>query len=242
MFALDSTTEKNAMAEQTKFWYLQNFNFFEGMDEATMDRINSMATMSTVQMHKPIYFPDQPSNAIFLLKSGHVKISRVNAEGEEMILGIIGPGEVFGELALFEEASERNELAESLDETVICTIRRTDFEDLIRNKPELNFRVTKRIGLRLRQFEERIGDLLYKDAKMRVASFLINYAEEFGRMKGGIITICLHLTHQEISLVTGTTRQTVTTTLNEFRSEGVIDFSRKGMTIINYPRLQTLAR
>jgi len=77
---------------------------------------------------------------------------------------------------------------------------------------------------------------------MRVASFLINYAEEFGRMKGGIITICLHLTHQEISLVTGTTRQTVTTTLNEFRSEGVIDFSRKGMTIINYPRLQTLAR
>jgi len=242
MFALDNTAEKNAMAEQTKFWYLKNFNFFEGMDEATMDRINSMAMMSTVQMHKPIYFPDQPSNAVFLLKSGHVKISRVDAEGKEMILSIIGPGEVFGELALFEEASERNELAESLDETVICTIRRTDFEDLIRNNPELNFRVTKRIGLRLRQFEERIGDLLYKDAKMRVASFLINYAEEFGRMKGGIITICLHLTHQEISLVTGTTRQTVTTTLNEFRSEGVIDFSRKGMTIINYPRLQTLAR
>ncbi len=61
------------MAEQTKFWYLNHFNLFESLDEGTMMELDRMASMSEVKQHQPIYFPDEPSHSIFLLKRGHVK-------------------------------------------------------------------------------------------------------------------------------------------------------------------------
>ena len=96
------------MAEQTKFWYLSHFNLFEGMDESAMMELNRISSMSEVKQHQPIYFPDEPSHSIFLLKKGHVKISRLNPDGKEVILEVIGPGEIFGELSLIEPGLQRN--------------------------------------------------------------------------------------------------------------------------------------
>lgn len=230
------------MPDQSKFWYLKHFNMFEGMDDATMERVNRMSSMATIRSHQPIYFPDEPSGSIFFLKEGHVKISRVNSDGNEVILDIIGPGEIFGELSPIEDQDSRSEMAQALDEVVICAVKREDFENLARMNPSLNFEVTKRIGLRLRKFEERITDLVFKDVKKRIASFLVRFAEELGKIKGGVITIKTHLSHQEIAFLTGAARQTVTTTLNEFRSSGLIDFSREGITIKDFARLQSLAK
>ena len=230
------------MAEQSKFWYLKNFNILEGMDEAAMKRVEKMTTMSTVKPQQPIYFPDAPSRSIFFLKKGHVKISRIHPDGREVILDVVGPGEIFGELALIEEGEQSNEMAQALDDALICTMKIEDFESLLKENPELNMRITKRIGLRLRKFEERVTDMVFKDVKKRIASFLVRYAEEFGKMKEGIITIKMHLSHQEIAMLTGSARQTITTTLNELRSQGLIDFSRQGITIKQFDKLQRLAQ
>ncbi len=108
--------------------------------------------------------------------------------------------------------------------------------------PALNFNVTKRIGLRMKKFEERVTDLVFKDVRKRVASFLVGYAEEFGKVKQGIVTITMHLSHQEIAFLTGSARQTVTTTLNEFRSAGLIDFSREAITIKQFDRLTRMSK
>ena len=230
------------MAEKTKFWYLRNFNLFDGMDEAAMQEVSRMSSMFTVKTHQPIYFPDEPSHAIFFLKRGHVKISRINPDGKEVILDVVGPGEIFGELALLEDELPPNELAQALDDALICAVKKEDFESLMKMNPELNFQVTKRIGLRLRRFEERVTDLVFKDVRKRIATFLVRYAEEFGKLKEGVITIRVHLSHQEIALLTGTARQTVTTTLNEFRSIGVLDFSRQGIIIKQFGKLQAIAK
>ncbi len=230
------------MAEQTKFWYLNHFNLFEGMDEKSMAEMDRIASMSHVKPHQPIYFPDEPSQSIFLLKKGHVKISRLNPDGKEVILEIIGPGEIFGELSLLDEGAHRNEIAQALDDVLICAVKKQDFERMITMNPELNLRVMKRIGLRMRKFEERVTDLVFKDVRKRVASFLVGYAEEFGKMKHGIVTIKMHLSHQEIAFLTGSSRQTVTTTLNEFRSAGLIDFSREGITIKQFHKLKEISQ
>jgi CRP/FNR family transcriptional regulator, cyclic AMP receptor protein len=230
------------MAEETKFWYLNHFNLFDGMDESAMKELNRMSSMSDVKQNQPIYFPDEPSHTIFLLKKGHVKISRLNPDGKEVILEIIGPGEIFGELAFLEEGAQRSEIAQALDDVVICAVKEEDFEKLMMKNPELNFRVTKRIGLRMKKFEERVTDLVFKDVRRRLASFLVDYAEEFGKMKRGVVTIKMHLSHQEIAFLTGSARQTVTTTLNEFRSGGLIDFSREGITIRQFETLQQMAK
>ncbi len=230
------------MAEKTKFWYLKHFNMFEGMDEQAMHSLDRISSMITTKTHQPIYFPDEPSSAIFFLKEGHVKISRINSEGNEVILDIVGPGEIFGELSEFEEQEPGSEMAAALDEAVICTVKKEDFDNLVKMNPSLNFEITKRIGLRLRRFEERISDLVFKDVRKRIASFLVRFAEEMGKIKGGIITIRTHLSHQEIAFLTGAARQTVTTTLNEFRSAGLIDFSRGEISIKDFVKLQSLAK
>jgi CRP/FNR family transcriptional regulator len=98
------------------------------------------------------------------------------------------------------------------------------------------------MGLRLRKIEERITDLVFKDVKKRIASFLVRYAEEFGKVKRGVITVRTHLTHQEISFLTGSARQTVTSTLNEFRSNGILDFSRDGFVIKDLEKLRLLSK
>lgn len=230
------------MADKTKFWYLKHFNMFDGMDEVSMIQVDSKSNMQMVKTHQPIYFPDEPTHTIFFLKEGHVKISRVTQDGREVILDVLGPGEIFGEVGLpDEEATGRNEMAEALDEAVICTMKREDFESLLKMNPNLNLEVTKRVGLRLRKIEERVTDLLFKDTKKRIASFLVRYAEEFGKMKQGVITVGNALTQQEIALLTGSARQTVTTTLNEFRSAGILDFSRTTITIKDFRKLKRLA-
>lgn len=230
------------MKQESKFWYLRHFNIFEGMDDATMERVSQMSSMANAKPHQPIYFPDEPSRAIFFLKEGHVKISRITSDGKEVILDVIGPGEVFGEVGLSEEEnSGRNEIAQALDDVVICAMKKEDFESLLKMNPDLNIEVTKLVGLRLRKIEERITDLIFKDTKKRIASFLVRYAEEFGKIKGGVVVIKQHLTHQEIALLTGSARQTVTTTLNEFRSMGLLDFSRSAITIKEFDKLKGLA-
>jgi len=227
---------------QSKFWYLKHFNIFEGMDDASMEQVNKMSSMSSVRSQQPLYFPDEPAQAIFFLKEGHVKISRLAEDGKEIILDVIGPGEIFGELTFSGSGETSGELAQALDDTVICTMKKEDFESLLKTKPELNFEITKRIGLRLRRFQERISEMVFKDVRKRIAAFLVRYAEEFGKIKGGVITIKMHLSHQEIALLVGAARQTVTTTLNEFRSKGLIDFSRQGFVIKHLPELQKLSQ
>ncbi|HEY5616055.1 MAG TPA: Crp/Fnr family transcriptional regulator [Bacteroidota bacterium] len=230
------------MPDKTKFWYLKHFNMFENMDDKVMETVSRMSSMSTVKTHEPIYFPDEPSRSIFFLKEGHVKISRLTPDGKEAIVDVVGPGEIFGELSFAEEADARNEMAQAMDDVIICAVKMEDFEGLLKMHPELNFQVTKRIGLRLKKIEERVTDLIFKDVKKRIASFLVRYAEEFGKVKAGVVTMKAPLSHQEIATLTGAARQTVTTTLNEFRSLGLIDFSRQDFTIKQFDKLQQLAK
>jgi CRP/FNR family cyclic AMP-dependent transcriptional regulator len=230
------------MAEKTKFWYLKNFNIFDGMDNSSMTRVDRMSSMQTLNPHDPIYFPDEPSRAIFFLKEGHVKISRLTSDGKELILDVIGPGELFGELSFSDEEGSRSEIAQALDTVLICTIKKDDFESLLTMSPQLNLQITKRMGLRLRKIEERVADLVFKDVKQRIASFFVRYAEEFGKIKQGVLTIKTHLTHQEIAFLTGAARQTVTTTLNDFRDSGILDFSRDGFTIRDLDQLRKISR
>ncbi len=194
------------MAQETKFWYLKHFNILEAVDKATMMKLNDMTTMSTVKANQPIYFPDEQSASIFFLKEGRVKISRISPEGQEIILDIIGPGELFGELGLIDPNSDRDEIAQTMEETLICTMRVKDFESLMMGDPNLNLKVTKWMGLRLRKFEERIPDLMFKDVNKRIVGFLAKYAEEFGKIKDGVVTIRPALSHQDIGYLTGCAR------------------------------------
>jgi len=229
------------MSEKSKFWYLKNINIFDGMDDSQMKMVEKMTTMSQIGKHRPIYFPEQSSKNIYFLKEGHVKLSRLHEDGREIILDILGPGEIFGELWIVEQGG-RKEIAESLDDALVCSMSKQDFENMMMHNPLLNLQLTKWMGLRLRRFEEKMSDLAFKDVTKRIISFLVRYADDFGKMKGGTVHISSFLSHQEIAYLTAASRQTVTTVLNELKGKGLIDFTRKSLTIHNFKELQALAR
>lgn len=229
------------MQSKTKFWYLKQINVLDGMDESLIEAIGKMTSMSVVKKRQPIYFGDEPSRSIFFLKDGHVKLSRISSDGKEVIIDVVGPGEIFGELSLVDEEGERDEVAETLDEAIVCAMSSSDFQRVMKDNPELNLEVTKKIGMRLRKIQKRVEDLMFKDVQQRIAGFLVEYANEFGKIKNNIITVNNPLTHQDIALLSGCSRQTTTAILDGFRRARLIDFSREKFVILDFSKLRGIA-
>jgi len=226
------------MAEMTKFWYLENFNLFEGLKPESMEELNRISSMQNISKNQPIYFPKEPSNSIYFLKKGRVKLSRMSSEGKEMIIGLVNRGEVFGELAYLDEA-ERKDFATTMDEVLVCAINKEDFKQFVERNPELNLRLTKLMGLKLKKYSERIEELVFKDAEQRVISFLLRLADENGKKVGDEIFVKPFLKHQDIAELTACSRQTVNSVLTDLREKGVINFDRKKLIIHNREELQS---
>lgn len=225
------------MKNKTKFWYFENFDLFSKLNPGMMDKMMKITSMRSTDSKEIIYFPEQPSSNIFFVKEGKVKLSRISDDGREFTLAVLGPGELFGEMAAFGE-SQRDDMAIALEPTLICAIDTADFQALIIDYPEMILRITKRIGLRRKKIEQFLESLVFKDANQRIATFLLNYQEEFGQDRAVGRYVKPFLSHEEIGFLTATSRQTANKILNDLRAEGIIDFTRNTLTILDLTRLQ----
>jgi CRP-like cAMP-binding protein len=214
------------MGEKTKIWYLQNFNLIEGMDESSMEFMDQNSKMKKSSKREIIYFPEERSDTIYMLKEGKVKISRVSEDGKKMTLHLIGPGEIFGESAILGQEKREN-IAEVVEDAVICSINRTMFQEMLANNPKMNLSINKFIGLRIRKIQAHVEDLVFKDAKERVVAFLKRYTKTFGKKMLDGWMVRPFLTHQEIADLTATSRQTVNSILNDLVTNNEIKYTRR---------------
>lgn len=228
------------MADKSKLWYLENFNLFESIDQSNMEKLNNITSMQEIKKSQPIYFAQDPSNSIFFLKKGRVKLTRTSPDGKEMIVALINPGDVFGEMSILDD-TERTDYAITMDECLICAISKNDFREFSEKNPSLNLKLTKLIGFRMRKYSERIEGLIFKDAQQRVISFLLSLANEQGKKIGDEIFVKPFLTHQDIASLTACSRQTVNSILTSLREDGVIDFDRRKLIIKNNNELRKLS-
>jgi CRP/FNR family cyclic AMP-dependent transcriptional regulator len=112
-----------------------------------------------------------------------------------------------------------------------------DLQDLMKDNQVLSLKIFKILGFRLRKMERRIESLVFKDARTRIVDFIRDMAEERGQKVGFETMIKNHLTHKDIASLTGTSRQTVTTVLNELREENIINFDRRRILIRDMDKL-----
>ena len=225
------------MATQTKLWYLENFNLFKTMSMNEMKELVKKTKMKTAEKDQYIYFPDDPSKTIYFLKEGNIKIGSYSESGRENIKAILNPGEVFGELALAEEGV-RSEFAKAVDDNVvICSMNMSDMEQMMQMNPKMSLKVTKLIGFRLRKMERKFEGLLFKDARTRIIDYIKELASESGKNVGDEIMVKHFLTHHDIANLTASSRQTVTTVLNELRERNLIYFERKKILIRDIDKL-----
>lgn len=184
-----------------------------------------------------IYFPDEAADHIYMIVEGRVKIGHYLDNGKEVVKAILTHGELFGELALAGEEI-RSDFAQVLDEqTTICPLSVFELEELMRGDQELSFRLLKLIGLRLMRVERKLELLVFKDARTRIIEFLKDSAAWKGKKVGFETMIPTRLTHKDIASLTGTSRQTVTTILNELKEQNLIYFDRRKILIRDMEKL-----
>lgn len=195
--------------------------------------LDSMAVMKHIPKKQVLYFPTDSSNSIYMLKAGKVNISRIMPDGKEMILAILGPGEVFGELGIAGQ-QEREEFAEVTDDAIICVVDIKDLQKMMEDNPKFSTEILKFIGFRLKRVQRRLESLIFKNAEQRIRSLIKELAKDHGRPIAGdenYREVKLGLTHEDIAKLTATSRQTVTTQLNELEKNGLIKYNRKGISV-----------
>jgi CRP-like cAMP-binding protein len=155
----------------------------------------------------------------------------------EVLSAILTTGEIFGELATAGE-EKRRDFAQAMEETIICPLTIDELKMLMYENKELSFKILKLIGLRITKLERKLELLVFKDARTRIVEFLKDAAEWKGKKVGFETLIQTNLTHKDIASLTGTSRQTVTTILNQLKEQNLINFNRKQILIRDLDSLQ----
>ena len=177
-----------------------------------------------------IYVPDEHSDKIYFLMEGRVKIGTYGEGGKEITKAVLSSGEVFGELAIIGE-EKRRDFAYVMEATTLCIISIEEMKSLMREYNGLQLFLMKIMGNRVLEMEQRLESLVFRDSRTRIIEYLLNLAEKKGQRVGYEMLVRRFLTHQEIANLTATSRQTVTTVLNELRSKNILTFNRKRLLI-----------
>ncbi len=183
-----------------------------------------------------IYLQEDSSDKIYFLMEGRVKIGHHDNGGKEITKAILGKGEVFGELALL-DTGNRRDFAIAMEETTACVISREEMRGLMREHNGLSMFLMKIMGSRVLEMEKRLESLVFKDSRTRIVEFLQELARKKGQRVGYEVVVRKFITHQEIANLTATSRQTVTTVLNELRSKNILTFNRRRLLIRDMDRL-----
>lgn len=218
------------MANTAALWYFESVNLYNILCPHKVKSMADKHTFNHYQRDQFIYFPDQPATHIYMIVSGRVKLGHYLDDGKEVVTAILTTGEIFGELALAGE-EKRRDFARAMDACIICPLSLDELKALMKDNHELSFKMLKFVGLRLMKLERKLELLVFKDARTRVIEFIKDTAAWKGKKVGFETLIPTKLTHQDIAALTGTSRQTVTTILNDLKERNLINFDRKRILV-----------
>jgi CRP-like cAMP-binding protein len=225
------------MSEELKYWYLRDHKLFWTLSMSQIKQLCIVVGYKKAKKGDIIYFSSSDVPRIFLLKKGNIKIVEIDEDGNETIKDIIQKGDLFGELTL-ENDKNSNEYAKALtDDVVICSFLMSDFENLMLQNPNLALTYTKFVGLKMKRIKNNYSNLMSKDAKTRLFTFIKEWAEKEGKKEGNKVTIENYLTQADIAQIIGTSRQTATQLLNEMEENQLIFYSRKEILIDDVTKL-----
>jgi CRP/FNR family transcriptional regulator/CRP/FNR family cyclic AMP-dependent transcriptional regulator len=168
-----------------------------------------------------IFQKDDPGQALFIIEDGSVRIYVPGAQGVDLTLAVMGPGEFFGDLSLL-DGRPRSASASALAETTLVCVERSDFTALLRARPEASLLILAEIARRVRDTDQMATDLAFLDVSGRLARKLSELAASHGAPRDGGVLIDIPLTQEELANMIGVTRESVNRNLGEFRRLGFV--------------------
>jgi CRP/FNR family cyclic AMP-dependent transcriptional regulator len=218
----------------------QKVNLLSELSSEDMQRVLSSAVVEEYDRREVIYLPGDERTHVFLVIEGVVKLARLSEDGREIIISTAESGELFGELALV-NPGPHDTMAEMMTRGKIASIEVQVLEELIQELPRLSLTVARIMGYRRMLLESKLEDLAFRNVPARLAKFLLEEAANRGKGEGSRITVPSQYSQQEIGSMIGSTRETTSHFLNDFRKLGLIDFNKRLISILNPEKLAELS-
>ena len=201
-----------------------------GMSEEARHHFNAMMRITKRRRGEWIFMLGERADSIYLLREGRVKITAFGEDGHEVLHEIIAPGEIFGEMSAILDIM-RTTSAQALEASVLCEISRKDFETLLSMYPELLFQLLKSAGLRLKQVEAQLVNVICKDISHRVREALIDLmVSESGTTPERPVRI--RITQQDLANLIGASRQKTSQALKELSDSSVLRLMYRSILVI----------
>lgn len=215
--------------------FLRRIPWLRELSETEWSALVASASRHAFAAGATVFRPTVDPRSVYLLESGRVRVYRLSAEGEEATLGYVAEGEVFGELPLFGEYP-RESFAVAQLRSVVWKLPVTLFRSLVRVRPGVVVEVTRQIGERMKRVETRVESLMLRPVRSRLATMLLELAEDFGEEASDGLLLDLRLSQSELASLIGASRQSVNRALSEFRDAGWVEL-RDGVFVVRRPDL-----
>jgi CRP-like cAMP-binding protein len=202
-------------------------------------RLSERIELREIRRREVIYLPGDPGESLFIVNGGRVKISKVTRDGKALTLNYCGPSELFGETCLV-EGGPREEMAEAMENSMVTEIMRDDFERMLSSHATLGLHMTKLLAGRRRDLENKLETLVFRDVTSKLAELLLQLADEYGVEDSRGTLVALKITHQELANLIGSTRETVSLTLSQFKRKNLITTEGRKVIISDSESLRAL--
>ena len=178
---------------------------------------------------------------LYVIGEGKIKLGTVSADGRENLLSILGPGDMFGELSLF-DLRPRTSTATAVTDVRLFSLGNDDLQELLRARPEVSFYLLQSLAQRFRRVSEIVEDLVFSDVPGRVAKALIQLSGRFGKPTDEGLHVNHDLTQEELAQLVGASRETVNKALADFAGRGWLRLEARAVIILDEERLSKRAR
>lgn len=200
---------------------LSDLPLFKGLDADTFGQVCIQAAKLQVTKGQTVFRQGEPAETVYLVKTGAFKLVQITEDGREVIVDVIGPGEVIGETALFQEQMYSFS-AIALELSRICCFNRHQFETMIRENPDIAMQVISFLAHRLYESIRQSGEISGASVREKVLQLLARLAGKYGRPTADVVAIELDLTQQEIADMVGASRVMVANILKQLQDEGIV--------------------
>jgi CRP-like cAMP-binding protein len=221
-----------------KIDFLRDVPIFTDLQDQTLEKIYNSGYIKTYKKNEIILSEEESGNSMFFIVEGKVKVLRSD-EDKEIIISLLGPGEFFGEMSIL-DGMGRSATVSAFEDSKIFILQRNEFIDLLNSHPEVSISLLRELSIRLRNATNKIKALSLKDAEGKVATVLLQIADDIGKIKKGVVEIDNLPYQQELANMAATSRETVSRTLHSFAKKGLIEIDGSKIRILNYEQFRNL--
>lgn len=214
---------------------------FATMSEEERNSLRNLMSEKTVRRGQSLFQEGDPGDRLFIILEGKIKVGHTSDDGRENLLAVLGPGELIGELTLF-DPGPRSSTATAVSPARLLILDHQDLMTYVESNPALAKHLLKALAVRLRRTNESLADLVFSDVPGRVAKALLDLASRFGQNTPEGLHVPHDLTQEELAQLVGASRETVNKSLADFVSRGWIRLEGRAVLLINIERLRLRAR